>query len=79
MTEVELVKITESIQVELPVGAYHHQPHTYPQLQYKETGAVVPDGIYHLSQNERLELCSVVSGQVRGTDWVDLSRPLFLA
>lgn len=79
MIEVELVAITEPIEARGP-GFSYYEPHSSLQLRYKKNGAVVQDGFYKLTQDGSSESkpCSIVSGQVRGAEWVNVSGPLFL-
>jgi len=78
MIQVEIQTKVDAITVAAPLGTKYIQPHSYPQLYVSESGQLLPDNIYYLRQNDRVEMCDVTKGRVRGAEWIDPQQPFYL-
>lgn len=78
MIEVEIRTKVDAITVAAPLGTKYIQPHSYPQLYVSESGQLLPDNIYYLKQGDRIEMCNVTKGRVRGAEWIDPQQPFYL-
>ncbi len=68
----------ENIKTPGPLGTQSNQQRESLQLYITDTGKLVSDGNYVLKQENQSETCSIYNGELRGADWIDETKPLFL-
>lgn len=78
MKEVNIRTKNKNISIPGNSGTQFNQLRQHLELYFPESGEVVPDNFYTLSQGEIEEACSVIGGEARGVEWVDRSKKMFI-
>lgn len=76
--QVNIRRRTENIRIPGPLGTQSNQQRESLQLYIADTGELVSDGNYVLKQENQSEHCSIYNGELRGADWTDETKSLFL-
>lgn len=78
MFEVKIKLVTINIPDHGPMGIGCSQTNSYLALYCPLTGKTIPDHGYTLSQGGEERRCDVSAGKVRGAEWIDDSKPIFI-
>jgi hypothetical protein len=78
MKEVKIITQFENIEIPMLMGLKRNQRHEFLTLVFHDNNELVQDGFYTLMQGETQKTCRICSGEVRGTDWLDSSKPIFI-
>lgn len=78
MREVRIREAIENIVSAGVLGSKINQPHKYFQLYFVESGEILSNGIYNLRQGGVERVCNITAGEVRGVEWIDRNRSVYI-